>query len=128
MEQTKFEVGSKVNHSAFGLGVVQRLIGNDRALVRFRLLTEVQDVEDVVLLEDLELVDETSAPKSEVTTAPVSSKLDAAATGLKHGIPPTPLEGKAPFLPGWQNSASKDVAQIEAWKQIPGVTGLGAVA
>ncbi len=126
--QTKFEVGSKVNHSAFGLGVVQRLIGNDRALVRFRLLTEVQDVEDVVLLEDLELVDETSAPKSEVTTAPVSSKLDAAATGLKYGIPQTPLKGKAPFLPGWQNSASKDVAQIEAWKQIPGVTGFGGVA
>lgn len=43
-------------------------------------------------------------------------------------MPKTPLKGKAPFRPGWQNCATTDPAQLEAWKQIPGVTGFGGVA
>jgi len=68
---------------------------------------------------------------------PVETKIEAGATIkaavdpisvlTKYGMPGTPLRGKAPFLQGWQNSASKDAAQLE-----PGndscVTGFGGVA
>src|SRR5437899_288255 len=56
--KTKFEIGATVK-SASGLGVVQRLIGDDRAFVKFIAPTAEGDSEDVVLIDDLELVEQT---------------------------------------------------------------------
>jgi len=35
MNLAKFEIGATVNHSAHGLGIVQRFIGDDRVFVKF---------------------------------------------------------------------------------------------
>src|SRR5258708_26864989 len=124
--KTQFEIGATVKAAAVGLGVIQRLIGEDRALVKFIAPTAEGDSEDIVLIEDLQLVEQIKAQVSEAKS--VSQKVDPISVLTKYGIPGTPLRGKAPFLQGWQNSASKDAAQLETWKQIPGVTGFGGVA
>ena len=40
---------------------------------------------------------------------------DGAKFMASFGIPQIPLNGKAPFLPEWQNQGSTDPAQIDAW-------------
>ena len=100
--KTKFEVGVKAKHSASGLCLIQRLVGNDRAFVKFIAPTESGDTEEIVLLEDLESIEESVfAPQA-----------DAISVLVKNEMLGTPLKGKAPFLPGWQNSASKDIEQL----------------
>ena len=87
IEQTGIEIGSTVIHSAHGRGLVQRVIGPDRAFVKFVAPTEDGDVEDVVLLEDLQLVQ-----SRQITLE------DRAALSLKYKIPGIPLgvRSKAP--------------------------------
>src|SRR6266404_1912735 len=58
VEKTKFKISARVRHTAAGLGVIQRLIGDDRAFVKFIAPTADGDSEDIVLIEDLELVQE----------------------------------------------------------------------
>src|SRR6266481_6608061 len=118
--KTKFEVGAKARHSASGLCLIERLIGDDRAFVKFITPTESGDTGDIVLVEDLESVDEKRGSASQ--------EGDPISVLVKYGMSGTPLKGKAPFLQGWQNSASKDAAQLRAWSPIPGVTGFGGVA
>src|SRR6267378_983262 len=67
MNLAKFEIGATVNHSAHGLGIVQRFIGDDRVFVKFIAPTEEGDTEDIVLLEDLQPV-EVQAPSSATRT------------------------------------------------------------
>ena len=121
---TRFEVGNSVRHAAHGLGVIQRLFAEDRAFVKFIAPTADGDTEDVVLLEDLELFEDVST-SSQPTAISASPKPNPALIGP---MPKTPLKGKAPFLPGWQNSATTDSVQLAAQAQIPGVTGFGGVA
>src|SRR5258708_23387767 len=50
-------------------------------------------------------------------TTPVQGAVAMARRGLRI----TPLRGKAPFLSGWQESATTDIAQIKIWaEQYPG--------
>jgi hypothetical protein len=122
---TKFEVGNTVRHAAHGLGVIQRIFAEDRAFIKFIAPTADGDTEDVVLLEDLELFEDNPTSSKPAPTSAASSKPNPTSIGP---MPKTPLKGKAPFLPGWQNSATTDSVQLSAQAQIPGVTGFGGVA
>src|SRR5207302_1706926 len=86
--KSKYEVGATVRHSAQGLAVIQKLIGGDRALLKFTALTEENDPEEIVLIEDLELVEQIKAQVSEAKS--VSQKVDPISVLTKYGIPGTP--------------------------------------
>ncbi len=123
--KTQFEIGATVK-AADGLGVVQRLIGEDRALVKFIGPTADGDTEDILLLEDLELVEQNQAPLS--TLQPPTQITDVhreaffakiALPLVKMGLRALPIQeiSKDP-LPGFtehQKRCSKDENQILAW-------------
>ncbi len=46
-----------------------------------------------------------------------TTPLQGAVAMARRGLRITPLRGKAPFLSGWQESATTDITQIKTWAE-----------
>ncbi len=124
VETKQFEVGAAVKHAAHGLGVIQKILGDDRAFVKFVAPTVEGDTEDVVLLEDLEPVEDlaNSTPKASTTDQnvvplPDFQKIAEAMVKLGGHVTWAPTGQKACILTGWQNQATRDLTVIQKWAE-----------